>query len=85
MIDLDPVWNPGGGRVAVRFGGIDNFHEVSGFFSRIARPNVSDKYLDQVIGMRPGETLGSEGLKRVILELDHNGVVEIHCRSVTTR
>ena len=83
VVGLDPVWNPGGGRIVIRFGGIENFDEVSEFFRKIERPNEQDAAIDQVDRMKCDTSLVSKGLRRFTLELDHNGAVEIDCRTVT--
>ncbi len=82
MIDLDPVWNPGGGRAVVRFGGIRDFDAVRTFFSKIERPEKPDAVLDQINSMAIDSEYVQTPLKRVVIDLEHSGAIEIDCNNV---
>ncbi len=79
-IALDPVWNDGQSRmVRVRFGAIQNFHEVEAFLGKIKKPTDPDRSAAEVIG------LVHSGSKkdRVLLDLEGYGSIEIQSRHLT--
>lgn len=79
-IALDPVWNKGGPPTAtVRFGGIENYHEVASFFRALPQPSRHDAYFAEVIGL---QYLG-EGPNWVVVDLAGYGGIRIHSRHVT--
>jgi len=78
-IDLDPVWNEGGGTVRVRFGGITNFEQVKAFLDRLPPPCAPGAHLAEVIGLQ----YESKKPYPVILDLADVGHILIESKHVT--
>lgn len=82
---LDLCFNSNASPVmAVRFGGIANYDEVSAFFHPVASTEAGHDYIARVDRLDYDEMDGlTSGELRFRLELDGIGVVKIHCRNVT--
>lgn len=78
---LNPVIEPTGGIVHVRFGGIENLQQVADFLSKLDWPPIPDAYLATIDALVCGRY--QSGLQEIVLDLDRYGAVSIVCRHVS--
>ena len=79
-IALNPVWNKEAPpSVSVRFGGIENFDEVTSFFRALPMPPRPDAYIAEVIGL---QYLG-DGPNWVVIDFDGHGHIRVQSQHVT--
>ena len=80
-IQLDSVWNPNGGPVNVRFGGIGNFEEVKRFLGAFPAES-GERFIDTLMDLSCG---GKAGHLVCTLALLNGSKTKIACRSVSER
>jgi hypothetical protein len=78
-IALDPVWNKHAPPSAsVRFGAIENYHEVAAFFRALPPPRPNG-YIAEIIGLQYVE----DGPNWIVVDLQDHGAVKVRSRHVT--